>query len=213
MQSYRSPSDLPDCFHSQAVRPAPISKRVEKPTSAAMARASTLRLPMIVFSCSASGLGVQKGVQFILQRHALLAQPGLEIIAGRFDICLDAVNLAVHLMIFLGQAREMGMPLFVRGATPLSSTHFDMYPWDYDVPIGCGDVLVMPGDIIVADDDGVVVVPPKVAPQVIKYCAEREEAEVFERIKLEETGDIAKYYPLNEEGRLEYEEWSAQQQS
>ena len=71
----------------------------------------------------------------------------------------------------------------------------------------------MPGDIIVADDDGVVVVPPKVAPQVIKYCAEREEAEVFERIKLEETGDIAKYYPLNEEGRLEYEEWSAQQQS
>lgn len=107
------------------------------------------------------------------------------------------------------QAREMGVPLFVKGATPLSSTHFDMYPWDYDVPIGCGGVLVMPGDIIVADDDGVVVVPPKVAPQVIKYCAEREEAEVFERIKLEETGDVAKYYPLNEEGRREYEQWRA----
>ena len=82
-----------------------------------------------------------------------------------------------------------------------------MYPWDYNVPIGCGGILVIPGDIIVSDDDGVVVVPPKVARQVIEYCERREGAEVFERMRLQETGDVEKYYPLSEEGRKEYEEW------
>lgn len=104
-------------------------------------------------------------------------------------------------------AKDIGLPLFLRGATPHNASHFEMYPWDYHVPIGCGGVLVMPGDIIVGDDDGVVVVPPKVAPKVIACCRERETREVFERRKLRETGDIEKYYPLNEEGQKEYEEW------
>ena len=104
-------------------------------------------------------------------------------------------------------AKKLGLPLFLRGATPHNAGHFEMYPWDCNVPIGCGGILIMPGDIIVGDDDGVVVVPPRVAPQVIEYCRRREGREVFERIKLEETGDIEKYYPLNEEGEKEYEEW------
>lgn len=104
-------------------------------------------------------------------------------------------------------AKKLGLPLFLRGATPHNAGHFEMYPWHYNVAIGCGGVLVMPGDIIVGDDDGVVVVPPKVAPQVIEYCQDRETREVFERIKLKETGDIEKYYPFNEEGRKEYEQW------
>ena len=104
-------------------------------------------------------------------------------------------------------AKKLGLPLFLRGATPHNAGHFEMYPWDYNVPVGCGGVLVMPGDIIVGDDDGVVVVPPKMAPQVIEYCNERERREVFERMKLKETGDIEKYYPFNEEGQKEYEQW------
>jgi len=104
-------------------------------------------------------------------------------------------------------AKKLGLPLFLRGATPHNASHFEMYPWDYNEPIGCGGVLVMPGDIIVGDDDGVVVVPPKVAPKVIEYCHARETRELFERMKLKETGDIEKYYPFNEAGRKEYEEW------
>jgi len=110
------------------------------------------------------------------------------------------------------EARELGLPLFLRGATPHNAGHFEMYPWDYNVTIGCGGVLVRPGDIIVGDDDGVVVVPPKVAPQVIEYCRAREGREVFERIKLRETGDIERYYPLNDEGKKEYEEWLRNQE-
>ena len=104
-------------------------------------------------------------------------------------------------------AKNLGMPLFLRGATPHNAGHFEMYPWDHNVPIGCGGILIMPGDIIVGDDDGVVVVPPSVAPKVIDYCSNREQREVFERMKLKETGLIEKYYPMNEEGQREYEQW------
>ena len=105
------------------------------------------------------------------------------------------------------RAKELGLPLFLKGATPHNAGHYEMYPWDYNVPIGCCGALVMPGDIIVADDDGAVVVPPKVAPQVIEYCRVRETREIFERIKLKETGDVEKYYPLNAEGMKEYLQW------
>ncbi len=104
-------------------------------------------------------------------------------------------------------AKKLGLPLFLKGATPHNASHFEMYPWAYNEPIGCGGVLVLPGDIIVADDDGVVVVPPKTAPEVITYCRSRETREIFERMKLRETGDIRKYYPFNREGRAEYEAW------
>jgi regulator of RNase E activity RraA len=107
----------------------------------------------------------------------------------------------------LPEARQLGLPLFLRGGTPHNAGHFEMYPWDYNVTIGCGGILVQPGDIIVGDDDGVIVVPPTAAPQVIEYCRAREGREVFERIKLRETGDIERYYPLNAEGQKEYEAW------
>ena len=66
---------------------------------------------------------------------------------------------------------------------------------------------MLPNDVIVGDDDGVVVIPPKVISQVIEYCHSRETREIFERQRLKETGDIHKYYPLNEEGEVEYLEW------
>ena len=66
---------------------------------------------------------------------------------------------------------------------------------------------MLPNDVIAGDDDGVVVIPPKVIPQVIEYCHSRETREIFERKRLKETGDILKYYPLNEEGEIEYLQW------
>ena len=50
-----------------------------------------------------------------------------------------------------------------------------MWPWDFNVPVGCGGVLVIPGDIIIADDDGAVVVPIKLAPELVKRATEHEE--------------------------------------
>ncbi|MCB0157370.1 MAG: hypothetical protein KDD83_04510, partial [Caldilineaceae bacterium] len=69
------------------------------------------------------------------------------------------------------------------------------------------DTLVMPGDIIVADDDGVVVVPVKLAPELLKKASEHVEWEEFSRMRLAEGGDLRKYYPLSAEAQAEYEEW------
>ena len=70
----------------------------------------------------------------------------------------------------------------------------------------------MPGDIIVADDDGAVVVPTKLAPELCEKATAHSEWEDFSRMKLEEGGHLRKYYPLNDEARAEYEEWREAQE-
>ena len=104
-------------------------------------------------------------------------------------------------------AKNMGLGLWLRGVTPNYNTQTDIMPFAVNVPIACGGVLVMPGDIVIADDDGAVVVPIRLAEVLVENAVHHEEWEDFSRIKLEEGGDLRKYYPLTEEGWAEYEEW------
>lgn len=103
--------------------------------------------------------------------------------------------------------KPLELGLWLRGVTPNFHTQTNIIPFAVNVPVACGDVLVMPGDIIVADDDGVVVVPVKLAPQLIAKASEHVEWEDFSRMRLAQGGDLRKYYPLSEEARAEYEEW------
>ena len=105
------------------------------------------------------------------------------------------------------EIKKLGLGLWLRGVTPNFHTQTNLFPFAVNVPIACGGVTVMPGDIIVADDDGVVVVPVQLAPQLVKKASEHVEWEEFSRLKLSEGGDLRKYYPLSEEGRAEYEVW------
>jgi regulator of RNase E activity RraA len=107
--------------------------------------------------------------------------------------------------------QEIGVPLWTSGFTPNYASQGTLFPWAYNVPIACSRVLVMPGDIIIADDDGAVMVPINLAPAVLATTTAHEEWEVFSRIKLAEGGALKKYYPLNEEGQREYEEWRRNQ--
>jgi regulator of RNase E activity RraA len=107
--------------------------------------------------------------------------------------------------------QEIGVPLWTCGFTPNYASQSTLFPWAYNVPIACSRVLVVPGDIIIADDDGAVLVPINLAPAVLAATTAHEEWEVFSRIKLAEGGSLRKYYPLNEEGQREYEEWRRQQ--
>ncbi len=105
------------------------------------------------------------------------------------------------------KAKDLGLGLWLRGVTPNFHTQTDIYPFAVNVPVACADTLVLPGDIIVADDDGAVVVPATLAPQLLRAAGEHAEWEEFSRLRLSEGGDLRKYYPLSEEARGEYEAW------
>jgi len=105
------------------------------------------------------------------------------------------------------KVRDLDLALWIRGTTPNYHVQTNIFPYAVNVPIACGDTLVMPGDIIVADDDGAVVVPIKLAPELLEKAGAHAAWEVFTRMRLAEGGDLFKYYPLSDEGRAEYEEW------
>ena len=106
---------------------------------------------------------------------------------------------------------EVKVPVWSTAVTTGGAGHMNLFPEDINLPIACGKVLVRPGDIIMADDGGAIVVPPRLAPKIIEIAGERDEHEVFVRMRLREGGELNKYYPFNEEGRREYEEWLAAQ--
>ena len=109
------------------------------------------------------------------------------------------------------EIKKLGLGLWLRGVTPNFHTQTNIFPFAVNVPVACGGVTVMPGDIVVADDDGAVVVPIALAPQLAKKASEHVEWEEFSRMKLAEGGDLRTYYPLSEAGRAEYEEWKKKQ--
>ena len=80
------------------------------------------------------------------------------------------------------ETRESGYPVFCKGATP-AGPHKG-WGGSINEPIQCGGVPVSPGDIIVGDDDGVVVVPQGVAKEVLDKSLERmvEEEEWMRKI-------------------------------
>jgi regulator of RNase E activity RraA len=109
------------------------------------------------------------------------------------------------------EAKELDLGLWLRGVTPNFHTQTNIFPFAVNVPIGCNNVLVMPGDIIVADDDGVVCVPAQMAEALLEKASTHHEWEEFSRQRLSDGGDLRQYYPLMESQRPEYETWKAAQ--
>jgi 2-keto-4-pentenoate hydratase/2-oxohepta-3-ene-1,7-dioic acid hydratase in catechol pathway len=100
------------------------------------------------------------------------------------------------------------IPTYYRAANASSLWNAHI-PLDLDVPITCAGVLVMPGDVIVGDGEGVVVLPCALAEEIAHDALEVEQREAFalERVKAGEP--FRGLYPLSEERRPEYENWKA----
>ena len=75
-------------------------------------------------------------------------------------------------------------------------------------PIGCGDVAVFPGDMLVGDDDGVMVIPANIADDVADECLQMTLFEEFVMENVQNGKSIIGLYPLvNEKIKAEFEEW------
>ena len=105
------------------------------------------------------------------------------------------------------KVQRLGLGLWLKGVTPNYHVQTDIVPFAVNVPVACGGVLVMPGDIIVADDDGAVVVPVKMATAVIAEATKHNDWEEFSRERLFEGKDLRRYYPLHADAEPEYHEW------
>ena len=64
------------------------------------------------------------------------------------------------------ELKEMDMPVFSRGIATMGGPSSG--PGEVNVPIACGSIVVNPGDIIVADNDGIVVIPPAFAEEILE---------------------------------------------
>lgn len=109
------------------------------------------------------------------------------------------------------KARDLDLGIWVSGVTPNYHAQTNIIPFAVNVPVACGGVLVMPGDIVVADDDGAVVVPVAMAPALIEHASQHVEWEEFARLRLSQGGDLRKYYPLTSLAEAEYQDWKLHQ--
>ncbi len=99
----------------------------------------------------------------------------------------------------LGIVETYGLAVFAGGRTPMGGAG-EIDPYEANVTIQCGGVAVRPGDLIVADDDGVVVVPAGVVDEVIDWVEEHEAVEEFVKGLIQEEGVApGKYYPITDD--------------
>lgn len=81
---------------------------------------------------------------------------------------------------------------------------------DLNVPVGCGGVAVFPGDVVVGDGEGVVVVPRHLADEVARDAAEQETLEEFVLQEITNGRRLPGTYPPNAETLERYRQWREQ---
>ncbi|MBM3926787.1 MAG: RraA family protein [SAR202 cluster bacterium] len=90
-------------------------------------------------------------------------------------------------------------PTFARGTSAVTIKRHGVDEGAVNVPVHVGGVVVSPGDLVIADDDGVVVASSKDAARLLKFCQEMEKREVWMRQELpkgRKLTDLRKEWPL-----------------
>ena len=96
------------------------------------------------------------------------------------------------------------LPVWCAGvAAPPSVVGLTFINWQQ--PIGCGGVAVFPDDIIVADDDGAVVIPSKLLNDVVETAVEQEKLEAWILGQVQGGASLPGLYPPNAEAKARYE--------
>jgi regulator of RNase E activity RraA len=83
-------------------------------------------------------------------------------------------------------------------------------PWEWGVTVACAGVTVQPGDLVIGDDDGVVVLPPALAVEVLAAARDQERQEEFVAAQVAAGAELDGLYPLGERWRAAYEAWLAE---
>lgn len=102
--------------------------------------------------------------------------------------------------------RETGLPVWCNGiAAPPSVAGLTFVGWEQ--PIGCGGVAVFPGDIVVVDDDGALVIPDAFLETVLKVASEKERMESWILDQVNGGRGLLGLYPPDQQTLDEYQAW------
>lgn len=102
---------------------------------------------------------------------------------------------------------KLEMPAYCqRASAPTNLTLHEAL--DLNVPVSCGDAPVFPGDVLVGDNDGVMVIPAHLADEIAEECTGMESFEdfVLERV-LDGAAVIGLYPPTTDAAQASYAEW------
>jgi regulator of RNase E activity RraA len=140
--------------------------------------------------------------------------------AGIFGdiLCERMKRRGVTALVTDGVMRDMtgviatGLPVWCQGtAAPPSVAGLTFVNWQE--PIGCGGVAVFPGDVIVADGDGAVLIPAALAQETARLAAEQERLEAWLMGEVEKGAALPGLYPPNAENKARYEAYKREQDS
>ena len=134
--------------------------------------------------------------------------------AGVFGdiLCARMAKKNVAAMVTDGVVRDLAgvlstnLPIWCSGvAAPSSVTGLTFVNWAE--PIGCGGVAVFPDDVIVADDDGCVLIPQALLDHVLAHAPEQERMEGWIMEEVGRGEKLPGLYPMNEATKARYEAW------
>lgn len=136
-------------------------------------------------------ISTRPGDNLLLHKALDMAQPGdILVVAAQGDLtnsimgelmALWAIKRGLGGFIFDGAIRDvgtlknMGMPIYASGITPAGP--YKDGPGEINFAVSCGGVVINPGDILVGDEDGVVVIKPEDAPELLKKAQAKNLAE------------------------------------
>ena len=134
--------------------------------------------------------------------------------AGIFGdiLCARMVRRGVGALITDGAVRDVegvrrtGFPVWCSGASAPPSIAQLMFV-DWQQPIGCGGVAIFPDDILIADQDGAVVIPKAMAQDVLESSRETEALEEWILEQVNAGRKLPGLYPPNEETKAEFSSW------
>jgi regulator of RNase E activity RraA len=134
--------------------------------------------------------------------------------AGIFGdiLCARMKQRKVAALITDGVVRDVAgvistrLPVWCRGtAAPPSVSGLTFVAWQQ--PIGCGGVAVFPDDVIVADEDGAVVIPKDLVAEVTTLAIEQEKLETWIMDQVQAGAALPGLYPANAENKARFEEF------
>lgn len=138
--------------------------------------------------------------------------------AGIFGdiLCARMAKKGVAALVTDGVVRDVhgvlgtGLDVWCQGtAAPPSVAGLTFVGWQE--PVDCGGVAVFPNDVVVADQDGAVLIPAALLDDVIAAATEQEHLENWIMAEVEKGAQLPGLYPPNEENRKRYEAWRKMQ--